>query len=46
MITADGGVHVLDPKSVGEVPAEQWEPKVWMDRKLLRDPLPAFRTGA
>ena len=44
MIAADGAVHELDPRSIGEAPVEQ-SPNVWSDRKTLRAPLPAVRPG-
>ncbi len=44
-VMGDGGtVHELDPRSIGEAPIEQ-EPNIWSDRKVLRAPLPAVRSG-
>ena len=45
VIAADGAVHELDPRSIGEAPVEQ-SPNIWSDRKILRASLPAVRPGS
>jgi hypothetical protein len=46
VITPDGQAHALDQESIGEAPAEQDNPTMFSDDKLLRAPLPAIVVGA
>jgi transglutaminase-like putative cysteine protease/tetratricopeptide (TPR) repeat protein len=46
VITPDGAVHTLDPKTIAEVPVEMPADDVLTDRRGLRAPLPAVKVGA
>lgn len=46
VITPDGKVHELDPKTIGEYGTEDGEEGVFGDRKRLRAPLPQLTKGA
>lgn len=46
VITADGKVHELDPKTVGEYATENGNNGVYSDQKTLRAPLPQLAKGA
>jgi tetratricopeptide (TPR) repeat protein len=46
VITPDGAVHALDPKTIEEAAAREGEPDIFTDRRLLRAPLPAVAAGA
>lgn len=46
VITPDGLVHTLDPKTVGEGPVQENEPNTYSDQKALRAPLPAVAVGS
>jgi len=46
VITPDGAVHLLDPKTIAEVPARSSSDDVLTDRRALRVPLPAVKVGA
>jgi tetratricopeptide (TPR) repeat protein/transglutaminase-like putative cysteine protease len=41
VITADGAAHTLDPATVAEAPARQFESNVFSDKRILTAPLPA-----
>ncbi|MGA2253261.1 MAG: DUF3857 domain-containing protein [Thermoguttaceae bacterium] len=46
VITPDGAVHLLDPKTIAEAPADQPSADELTDRRALRAPLPAVKVGA
>jgi transglutaminase-like putative cysteine protease/Flp pilus assembly protein TadD len=46
VISADGAIHPLDPKTVKEETASDEERKVYLDGRVLRAPLPAIASGA
>ena len=46
VITPDGAVHLLDPKTIAEVPVDQASSDELTDRRALRAPLPAVKVGA
>ncbi len=46
VITADGGVHELDPGTVAEAAQETGATGIYSDRRLLRGPLPAVAPGS
>lgn len=46
VITADGQVHLLDPKTIGEAPTDENSQQILTDSKILRAPLPALAVGA
>jgi tetratricopeptide (TPR) repeat protein len=46
VITPDGRVHVLDPKTIELAAAEGTDPDVYSDEQSLRAPLPAVVVGA
>ncbi|WP_285571776.1 DUF3857 domain-containing protein [Geothrix limicola] len=46
VITPDGQVHLLDPKTLGEYGAEDPDATVFGDRRHLRGPLPKLSKGA
>jgi tetratricopeptide (TPR) repeat protein len=46
IITADGGVHWLDPKTIADAPAVQLDSTVFSDRRVVRAPLPSLASGA
>ena len=46
VITPDGAMHVLDPKTIAEVPVDQSSADELTDRRALRAPLPAVKVGA
>ncbi|HJW71769.1 MAG TPA: DUF3857 domain-containing protein [Geothrix sp.] len=46
VITPDGQVHLLDPKTIGEYGADDPGSDVYGDRKHLRGPLPKLQKGA
>jgi tetratricopeptide (TPR) repeat protein len=46
VITPDGAIHALDPKTIEEAAARDDQRDVFTDRRLLRAPLPAVATGA
>jgi hypothetical protein len=46
VITADGSVHVLDPKTLNDVPVHENDPEVYSDRRAYGGPLPAVAVGA
>jgi tetratricopeptide (TPR) repeat protein len=46
VVTPAGEAHVLDPKTIGEVPVAEDDPELMTDRKRLRAPLPAVVPGA
>jgi len=46
VITPDGAVHALDPKTIEEATAREGQRDVFTDRRLLRAPLPAVAAGA
>jgi len=46
VITPNGKAHQLDPKNLAEVPVDQDSRNVYVDRRMLRGPLPAVRAGA
>jgi transglutaminase-like putative cysteine protease/tetratricopeptide (TPR) repeat protein len=46
VISPDGTIHLLEPKTVKEETASDAERKIFSDGKLLRAPLPAIAPGA
>jgi len=46
VITKDGSVHWLDPKTLTDSPAHEFESSVFSDRRVVRVPLPAIAAGA
>ncbi len=46
VITADGTVHWLDPKTLDDAPAQDDSPQVYDDQRVLQGPLPAVAAGA
>ncbi|OJT17589.1 hypothetical protein BO221_44275 [Archangium sp. Cb G35] len=46
VISPDGQVHGLDPKTLHEAPVEDSSPNLYTDQRVLRAPLPALRVGA
>jgi tetratricopeptide (TPR) repeat protein len=46
VISADGTVHVLDPKTLKDETATDEEDKIYSDARVLRGPLPAISVGA
>jgi tetratricopeptide (TPR) repeat protein len=46
VITEDGMVHWLDPKTIGDSPATEYDASIFSDRRVARAPLPAIRVGA
>lgn len=46
VITSDGSVHLLDPKTLNDVPVHQEEPDLYSDRRAYGGPLPAVAAGA
>jgi len=46
VITPDGKSHRLDSENLAEVPVDQDSRNVYVDRRMLRGPLPAVRAGA
>jgi transglutaminase-like putative cysteine protease/tetratricopeptide (TPR) repeat protein len=46
VITTDGAVHNLDPKTITDSPAKESADHVFSDRRVLRAPLPAVAPGS
>jgi tetratricopeptide (TPR) repeat protein len=46
VITKDGSVHELDPKTIADSPVTNSDNEVVSDRKTIRAPLPALEPGA
>jgi hypothetical protein len=46
VITADGSVHLLDPKTLNDVPVHENSPEVYSDQRAYGGPLPAVAVGA
>lgn len=46
VLTTDGAVHWLDPKTETDAPARQFESSIFSDRRVVRAPLPAVAVGA
>lgn len=47
VISPDGSVHELDPKTIAEAPAnDAWTTDVYNDDRILQAPLPAIGVGA
>lgn len=46
VIGLDGVIHWLDPKTISESPAREYDSNVFSDRRILRAPLPAVTPGA
>ncbi len=46
VITADGMVHWLDPKTIADSPASEFDSSIFSDRRVARAPLPAVAEGA
>jgi tetratricopeptide (TPR) repeat protein len=46
VIAADGTVHELDPKTISDAPAAEYDPDLYSDRRVVRAPLPAVAPGA
>ncbi|HEY6348680.1 MAG TPA: DUF3857 domain-containing protein [Candidatus Angelobacter sp.] len=46
VITSDGGMHLLDPKTLNDVPVHEDSPDVYSDERAFGGPLPALAPGA
>jgi transglutaminase-like putative cysteine protease/tetratricopeptide (TPR) repeat protein len=46
VITPDGSVHLLDPKTVEDAPTAAPHPQMYSDQRRLRGPLPSIVEGA
>ena len=46
VITIDGALHVLDPKTLNDVPVHENSPDVYSDSRSYGGPLPALAAGA
>jgi tetratricopeptide (TPR) repeat protein len=46
VITEDGAVHWLDPKTIGDSPSTEYDANIFSDRRVARAPLPAIKPGA
>lgn len=46
VITADGTVHTLDPKTLNDVPVHEDSPETYGDQRAYGGPLPALAPGA
>jgi hypothetical protein len=46
VITPDAMVHALDPKTIADSPAEEFEANVFSDTRAVRAPLPSVVPGA
>src|SRR5438876_4938093 len=46
VIRADGSVHWLDPKTIADAPAQEFDSTIFSDRRAVRAPLPAVAAGA
>ena len=46
VISADGKEHWLDPKTIADAPAQEYDDSIYSDRRVLRAPLPAVAAGA
>jgi transglutaminase-like putative cysteine protease/Tfp pilus assembly protein PilF len=46
VIGADGSLHMLDPKTLNDVPVHQNDPEVYSDRRAYGGPLPAIAVGS
>lgn len=46
VISADGVVHVLDPKTLNERPVHEDSPDIYSDRRAYGGPLPALAPGS
>jgi tetratricopeptide (TPR) repeat protein len=46
VIAADGTVHWLEPKTIADSPAEEYDQTIFSDRRVIRAPLPAVAVGA
>jgi transglutaminase-like putative cysteine protease/tetratricopeptide (TPR) repeat protein len=45
VITGDNAVHILDPKTINDAPAEEADEEIYSDGRILRAPLPAVAPG-
>jgi hypothetical protein len=46
VITSDGAIHILDPKTMADAPAADPDESVFTDARVIRAPLPAVAAGA
>jgi transglutaminase-like putative cysteine protease/Flp pilus assembly protein TadD len=46
VVTPDGDVHILDPKTISDSPANEDDRDTYGDRRLIRAPLPAMAVGS
>jgi tetratricopeptide (TPR) repeat protein len=46
VITKTGSVHTLDPKTIADAPATEFDPSTFSDTRVIRAPLPAVESGA
>ena len=46
VISSDGSVHWLDPKTIADAPASQLDDTIFSDSRVIRAPLPAMAEGA
>ena len=45
VIRPDGTVHWLDPKTIADSPAQEFDTSIYSDRRVVRAPLPAISAG-
>jgi tetratricopeptide (TPR) repeat protein len=46
VVTKDGGIHMLDPKTIADAPQAQFDNSVFSDARVAQAPLPAVAVGA
>jgi hypothetical protein len=46
VITPDMAIHILDPKTITDSPAQDDENNIYSDRRVVRAPLPAIAVGS
>ncbi len=46
VISADGSIHWLDPKTIADAPSTQFDATIFSDSRVVRAPLPAVDSGA
>ena len=46
VIAPEGGVRTLDPSTIADAPANQYDADIYSDRRLVRAPLPGVEPGS
>ncbi len=46
VISSEGKVHWLDPKTIDDSPAQEFDASIFSDRRVVRAPLPAIAAGS